>query len=82
MGTLDRRKMLETKSLVGALRLNTRSPPQTEVADVLRMFAKDPVRVRLAVLSALLVAQLSLRVIALSARLATVVAVLLCASVI
>lgn len=82
MATLDRRKMPEPKSLIAALRLNAGSPPQLDVAEVLRMFAKDSVRVRLGVLSALILAQLSLRVFALSARVATVVAVVLCASAI
>lgn len=82
MATLDRRKMPEPKSLIAALRLNAGSPSQLEVVEVLRMFAKDSVRVRLAVLTALLLAQLSLRVFALSARLAAAVAVFLCASAI
>lgn len=82
MATLDRRKMREPKSLIDALRLTAKSPPQPDVVEVLRMFAKDSVRVRLAVLSAMLLAQLSLRVFALSARLAAAVAVVLCASAI
>lgn len=82
MATLDRRKMPEPKSLIAALRLTAESPPQPDVVEVLRMFAKDSVRVRLAVLSAMLLAQLSLRVFALSARLAAAVAVVLCASAI
>lgn len=82
MATLDRRKMPEPRSLIAALRLNAGSPSQPDVVEVLRMFAKDSVRVRLAVLSAMLLAQLSLRVFALSARLATAVAMVLCASAI
>lgn len=80
MATLDRRKMPETKSLIAALRPNAGSPSQLDLTEVLRMFAKDSVRVRIAVLCALLLAHLSLRVLALSTRLVTVVAVILCAS--
>ncbi len=82
MATLDRHKMPEPKSLIAALRLNAGSPSHLDVAEVLRIFAKDSVRVRLTVLSALLLSRLLLNVFALSARLATVVAVVLCASAI
>lgn len=82
MATLHRPEMAEPKSLMAALRFNAASQSQLDVPEVLGMFAKDSVRVRLAVLSALLLAQLSLRVLALSASLATAVAVFLFASAI
>lgn len=81
IATPNPRKMPDLKSLIPALLPNTGNLSQLDMVALLRMFSKDSVRVRVTVLSALLIAQLSLRLFVLSARMATVVAVVLCARV-
>ena len=73
--------MPDFKSLIPAFLPNTGNLSQSDMVALLRMFSRDSVRVRVTVLSALIIAQLSLRVLVLSARLATVVAVVLYARV-
>lgn len=77
ISTPNRRNMPALKSLITALRPRTESLSQLDVVALLRMFSKDSVRVRVAVLSALIIAHLSLRLIVLSAHLAPVVAAVL-----
>jgi hypothetical protein len=81
IATPNLRKMPDPKSLFPALLPSTGNLSQLDTVALLRMFSKDSVRVRLIVLSALLIAQLSLRLIVLSARLTTIVAVVLCTRV-
>jgi len=73
-------QMSDPKSLIAALRPTADCFPQLRIPELLRMFAKDSVGVRVAVLLGLLLAELVLALLMTSMRMTVVLAIVLCAS--
>jgi hypothetical protein len=78
--TRESLQMLDPKSLVAALRPTAGCFSHMRLAELLRMFAKDSVGVRVAVLLGLLFAELVQTLLMASMRLTVVLAIIFCAS--